>query len=81
VTGKYVRLSWWSRSDNANLHWASGCRGCYVVAHNGDNWSVDHRRGLHGTKQRHLGTAATVMEARAIAQADFDLVRSVEPRR
>ena len=63
--------------DNANLWWANCCRGYYVVEplHGGGYWNVDHRRWPHGTRRRQLGTAATAQEARALAQADYDLVR------
>ena len=69
MTAKHVQLSWWWRDDR-NLYWASGCRGGYVVAlyNGGGYWNVDHRRGPGGTKRRQLGTAATVEEAKALAQ-------------
>jgi hypothetical protein len=76
------QLSWWARANNANLIWATGHRGRYVVAlYNGDYWNVDHRRGPRGWLRRQLGTAATAEQAKALAQADYDRVRGVEARR
>ena len=76
-------LSWWTRADNANLHWATGGRGRYIVSacSSGNYWNVDHRRGPGGRMRRQLGGAATIEEAKALAQADYELAREAERRR
>jgi hypothetical protein len=70
-----LRLNWWSRGDDPNLHWATGCKGRYVIALNGDHWNVDHRRGPGGRLRRQLGFATTVEAAKTIAQADYELTK------
>ena len=70
-------LSWWHAKKalrgSRNEWWAlAGC-GRYVVARDGDNWNV-HHQPWH-VRRRQLGTAATANEAKAIAQADYDLAR------
>jgi|GraSoi2013_100cm_1033763.scaffolds.fasta_scaffold207650_1 hypothetical protein len=72
MSGKQARLSWW-HLDDKKVHWASGRRGRghYVVALcAGDYWNVDYRRGPRGSWRRQLGTAATIAEAKAIAERD-----------
>jgi TolA-binding protein len=76
MTTKQTRLSWW-HLDDKNVHWASGCRGrghYMITPCSDDRWSVDHRRGPQGSWRRQLGTAVTIAEAKAIAQANYDLV-------
>jgi hypothetical protein len=74
MTRKQTRLSWW-HLDDKKLHWANSRRGRYVVVLcAGDYWNVDLRRWAKRKKRRQLGTAATIAEAKAIAQADYALV-------
>jgi hypothetical protein len=70
MTGKRPRLSWW-RADNATLYEANTGRGGYVIELGGGHWNVDHRRGPRGSERRQLGKAATVENAKAIAEQDF----------
>jgi hypothetical protein len=71
------QLSWWTRPDDANRWWATGLRGRYVVALYSDYWNAEHRRGR---ARRQLGVAPTAKEAKAIAQAHYDLAHRVEAR-
>jgi hypothetical protein len=82
MTREQPHLSWWARLDDASLYWARGRRGLYVVALRADYWSVDHLPGAsYGRPIRQLGMAPTATEAKALAQADYDLARGVEARR
>jgi hypothetical protein len=68
---KKETLSWWHLDDK---HWANSHPGHYVIAPSaGDYWNVDHQRGPRGSKRQHLGIAATVEQAKAIAEADYNL--------
>jgi hypothetical protein len=75
MTRKQARLSWW-HLDDKSVHWASGRRGrghYMITPCSSDHWNVDHRRGPRGSWRRQLGIAATVEQAKAIAQTDYDL--------
>jgi hypothetical protein len=69
---KKETLSWWHLDDK---HWANSHPGHYVIASSasGDYWNVDHQHGSQGSWRQHLGIAATVEQAKAIAQADYSL--------
>jgi hypothetical protein len=69
------QLSSWIHGDDASLHWASGRGGDYVVTCHreywgGNNWNAEHQRGR---RRQQLGTAATVEQAKALTQRDYDL--------
>ena len=75
---KQPRLLWWHRADDAGLYWASGHGGDYVVTCRNGFWDIEYRRGR---RQWRLGTAATLEEAKARAQRNYDRARGVEVRR
>ena len=68
-------LAWCCRADDASMHWAGGQGGSYVVTYHrawsgGGFWNAAHEPGR---RRRQLGTAATVEQAKALAQRDHDL--------
>jgi hypothetical protein len=68
-------LSWWSWLDDASAYWASGHSGRYFVVcrrewAGGHYWTAEHQRGR---RVRQLGVAATLEQAKALAQRDHDL--------
>jgi hypothetical protein len=70
-------LSWWSHADDASVHWAGGHSGNYVVTYRsewsgGHYWNAEHQRGR---RVRQLGVAATLEQAKALAQRDHDRAR------
>jgi hypothetical protein len=71
-------LAWWharkALRGSRNEWWAMASCSRYVVALCGDYWNVAHQP-IH-RRRRQLGTAATANEAKAIAQADYDLARA-----
>ena len=67
-----AKLDWWW-SDDRTRYWANSPHGQYVVTLNGDHWNVAVVSWGRATRWRQLGTAATAQEAKALAQADYDL--------
>ncbi len=64
-------LSWWIHLDSSGVITASGYTLIYHGPWRGGGgwWSAEHGRGR---RRRQLGTAKTVEEAKALAQADHN---------
>jgi hypothetical protein len=70
------QLSWWSKGDNPNIHWAITHRGRYVIVRITVNdrpvWNVALNRVGAAQMGQQVGFAYSLAEAKQLAQRNHE---------